>query len=241
MLGERLYLGGGDQRLDARERLAATCCRDRPPTRSPSRARCRVRVSRFTTPTSCRRTAPIGFAFEQDLRSRAARGSAREMNHEPPPSGVRPTRAYDITNLASSAATIRSHASASEKPAPAAAPSTAAITGFDDALQRGDPFAEQVDALGLHRRIFRAVLEQAVQVAARAEEVVGAGHHDGAHRVVALGGIRALRCRRRTCRDAARCFAPGFESLRTSVVSLSAGRSVKSSALIAVFLDVGEE
>ena len=57
----------------------------------------------------------------------------RARCQEPPPSGVSPTLPYDITNLASEAATIRSQASASDIPPPAAKPSTAAITGFGNA------------------------------------------------------------------------------------------------------------
>ncbi len=46
-----------------------------------------------------------------------------------PPSGEAPIRPYAHTNAASSEAMRVSHMSASEKPAPAATPFTAAITG----------------------------------------------------------------------------------------------------------------
>ncbi len=64
-------------------------------------------------------------------RSRPARGSARVANHEPPPSGDRPTLTYAITNFAPSAGDDQV-ARERERHArhPAAAPSTAAITGL---------------------------------------------------------------------------------------------------------------
>ena len=52
---------------------------------------------------------------------------------EPPESGTSPTFTNAGTKLAESAAMRTSHAIASERPAPAAAPFTAAITGFSSA------------------------------------------------------------------------------------------------------------
>ena len=162
------------------------------------------------------------FACHQDLARDAARQRARE---EPRAAAVRREAdvPYDITNCASSAATIRSQASASEKPAPAAAPSTAAITGFGKVRIASIQLCEPVDALRLHRRVFRAVVEQALQVAARAEEVAFAGDA----RRCALGARSrrrsALRCRRRTSPGPARCGARDCERVSTSMVPLPAG------------------
>ena len=52
------------------------------------------------------------------------------MNHEPPESGISPMETKPGTNDAESAAMRRSHAAASESPAPAQTPFTAAITGL---------------------------------------------------------------------------------------------------------------
>ncbi len=52
------------------------------------------------------------------------------MNHVPPASGTRPMPTKPGTNVALDDATRRSHAHANERPAPAAGPLTAAITGF---------------------------------------------------------------------------------------------------------------
>ena len=58
------------------------------------------------------------------------RGRACARCQLKPPSGDSATVLYEAANTASRAATMKSQASASEKPAPAAAPSTAAITGL---------------------------------------------------------------------------------------------------------------
>ncbi len=78
MRGERLHIGGRDQRLDPRERFRRHAHRrDRRPTRWPNRDDgAAARPAGFTTPTSCRRTAPIGFCFEQDLACESARQRA---------------------------------------------------------------------------------------------------------------------------------------------------------------------
>ena len=55
------------------------------------------------------------------------------MNHEPPASGTSPMPMKPGTNDAVSAATRTSQAQANESPAPAAAPFTAASTGFSSA------------------------------------------------------------------------------------------------------------
>ena len=55
------------------------------------------------------------------------------MKYEPPESGTRPMLMNAGTKVAVSAATRMSQAQASESPAPAAAPFTAAITGFSSA------------------------------------------------------------------------------------------------------------
>ena len=52
------------------------------------------------------------------------------MNHEPPESGTSPIPMKPGTNVATSAAIRMSQAAASESPAPAHGPLTAAITGF---------------------------------------------------------------------------------------------------------------
>ncbi|MNM86224.1 hypothetical protein D3C81_983690 [compost metagenome] len=61
-----------------------------------------------------------------------ARGSA----YSAPMSGNRPTLANDMQNDARSDASTKSAASASENPAPAAGPSTAAITGISRSRSR---------------------------------------------------------------------------------------------------------
>ena len=55
------------------------------------------------------------------------------MKYEPPESGTRPMLMNAGTNVAESAAIRRSHAHASDRPAPAQGPFTAAITGFSSA------------------------------------------------------------------------------------------------------------
>ena len=55
------------------------------------------------------------------------------MKYEPPESGTRPMPMKAGTKLADSPAMRMSHAHASERPAPAAGPLTAAITGFSRA------------------------------------------------------------------------------------------------------------
>src|SRR5207253_10519592 len=55
------------------------------------------------------------------------------MKNEPPESGTRPMLMNAGMNVAASAAIRMSHAHANESPAPAAAPLTAAITGFSSA------------------------------------------------------------------------------------------------------------
>jgi hypothetical protein len=52
------------------------------------------------------------------------------MNHEPPESGTRPIPMNPGTKDAADDATRTSHAQASDRPAPAQAPFTAASTGF---------------------------------------------------------------------------------------------------------------
>ena len=55
------------------------------------------------------------------------------MKNDPPASGTRPMPTKPGMNAADSAAMRRSHAQASERPAPAHGPLTAAITGFSSA------------------------------------------------------------------------------------------------------------
>ena len=52
------------------------------------------------------------------------------MNHVPPASGTRPMPMNPGTKVALDEATRRSQAQANERPAPAAGPLTAAMTGF---------------------------------------------------------------------------------------------------------------
>ncbi len=61
-----------------------------------------------------------------------ARGvpSSRWMKNEPPESGIRPIPTNPGTKNAASEASRMSHAQASESPAPAQTPFTAAMTGF---------------------------------------------------------------------------------------------------------------
>ena len=56
------------------------------------------------------------------------------MKYVPPESGTRPMLMNAGTKLAASAAIRRSQAQANESPAPAAAPLTAAMTGFSSRL-----------------------------------------------------------------------------------------------------------
>ena len=65
-----------------------------------------------------------------------AKPSRRWTNHVPPESGTRPIPTNPGTNVAASDATRRSHAQANERPAPAAGPLTAAITGFSSVRTR---------------------------------------------------------------------------------------------------------
>ena len=58
------------------------------------------------------------------------------MNHEPPESGIRPMPMKPGTKVAASLAIRRSQAAASESPAPAHGPLTAAMTGFSSARIR---------------------------------------------------------------------------------------------------------
>ena len=117
-----------------------------------------------------------------------------------PASGERPRRAYDSVERASSAATIRSQASASEKPAPAAAPSTAAMTGFGKHAQRLDELVHVLEHLALRRAARLAPLGQAMDVAAGAEMRAGAAQHDGAHLAVGFGDAERLDARREDLR-----------------------------------------
>ncbi len=77
-------------------------------------------------------------------------------------------------------------------PAPAAAPSTAAITGFGQPViarvMRCSPSIESACTCGGCDRL----LEQPVQVAAGAERAVGAGQHDRADRRVVAGVAERL-------------------------------------------------
>lgn len=97
--------------------------------------------------------------------------------------------------------------------------------------QRADPLGEQVDTFALHRWVLRAVLQQPVQIAAGAEEVVRVRQHDGAHAVVALGRAERL--------DACgihvrmqRVAHAGIGKLQHERGVAPAGRSVSNSALI---------
>lgn len=55
-------------------------------------------------------------------------------------------------------------------------------------MDRRDPGGELIDAVGLVGRILRAIVEQPVQIAARAEEAIGAGEHDRANPGIPFGG-----------------------------------------------------
>ncbi len=55
------------------------------------------------------------------------------MKNVPPESGIRPMLMKAGMNVAEAAAIRMSHAQANERPAPAAGPLTAAITGFSSA------------------------------------------------------------------------------------------------------------
>ena len=60
------------------------------------------------------------------------------MNQEPPESGTRPMPTKPGTKAAALEATRTSQALASESPAPAAGPLTAAMTGFSSAADEAD-------------------------------------------------------------------------------------------------------
>ena len=126
------------------------------------------------------RAAPMRSpAISSSLTS--CRGSACDRLQLAPPSGDSAMLLYAMTNTASSAATIRSQASASEKPAPAAAPSTAAITGLGKVRIASIQLCRPSMHLGLHLGRLLAVGLQALQVAARAKTAAFAGDHDAAH------------------------------------------------------------
>ena len=74
--------------------------------------------------------------FELIHSNARANPSSRWMNHEPPESGTRPMPTKPGTKLAAADAMRTSQAAASDSPAPAAGPLTAAITGFSSARMR---------------------------------------------------------------------------------------------------------
>ena len=85
------------------------------------------------------------------------------------------------TKLASSAAMRKSQTHASERPAPAHAPFTAAITGFSSAR-----IASTFGWYELAQRVADVPrLAELLQVLPGAEAAAGAGQHDGAHLRVA--------------------------------------------------------
>ena len=78
----------------------------------------------------------MSFRFEVIHSNARAKPSRRWRNHDPPESGIRPIPMNPGTKVATSAAIRMSQAAASESPAPAHGPLTAAITGFSSARIR---------------------------------------------------------------------------------------------------------
>ena len=113
------------------------------------------------------------------------------------------------TKRASSAATIRSQASASEKPAPAAAPSTAAIDRLRIARHRLDPVMQVIEHAPLRRLAGGAPLDQALHVAAGAEVAAVALQRRRSGSRGWPRRRRAPRCRRRSPAPTACCATPG--------------------------------
>jgi len=172
----------------------------------------------------------MGFASSSNSVA-SCRGNASLRNHEPPPSGVSPTRAYDMTNFASCAATIMSQASASEKPAPAAAPSTAAMTGLVEVRSARIHCASKSMLCACTEASFARFSSNRLRLPPAQKKssapVNTTARMDGSRSAVSsatiaaayMSGWSALR-------------APGFDSVRTSVESLSGGRAASSSALM---------
>ena len=99
------------------------------------------------------------------------------MKCVPPASGTSPIPANPGTRAASAAAMRMSHATASESPAPAHTPLTAAITGFSSAR-----IATHVRVVRLlERRAHVRHLLELGQILARAEAAAGTGEDDRAH------------------------------------------------------------
>ena len=103
----------------------------------------------------------------------------------PPESGTRPIPTKPGTKLAASEAIRTSQAAASERPAPAAGPFTAASTGFSRA-RIARMFGWYVSSQPV-ADVARRLLELA-QVLAGAEAAPCAGDHDSAHVVRGRGG-----------------------------------------------------
>ena len=91
--------------------------------------------SATTSETSPHSSASAAESFRFDVIHSNDRGapSRRWMKYVPPESGTSPMPMNAGMKLADSAAMRMSHAHASERPAPAAGPLTAAITGFSSA------------------------------------------------------------------------------------------------------------
>jgi hypothetical protein len=122
---KRLLRGLVDELLAARQRFRRQ--RGQP---VGERARIGQRLAGRPSALSC--FAVTGSASQTSCNA-SALGSRRASCQLPPPSGDRPSLACDIMKRASSAATTRSQASTIENAPPAAAPSTAAMTGFGHA------------------------------------------------------------------------------------------------------------
>ena len=127
-LGERVRGREGQRLLDGGE----GGCRPRGQLRRELRclaASSLSAITRLNNPSSAARSASTGSA---SISSSAARAwpVSRCSVQDDPESGPRPTRANAISTLALRAASRKSQANASEAPAPAATPFTAAITGL---------------------------------------------------------------------------------------------------------------
>ncbi len=79
-------------------------------------------------------SAAVSRRFEVIHSKARAKPSNRWRNHVPPESGTSPIPTNPGTKVAASEAIRTSQAAASESPAPAAGPFTAASTGFSSAL-----------------------------------------------------------------------------------------------------------
>ena len=103
------------------------------------------------------------------------------MNHDPPESGTSPIETKPGANTAASDAMRMSHTHASERPAPAAGPLIAAMTGFSSA-RMARTFGWYVSSS--RSRMSPVPRLELGQVLAGAEPAAGAREHDGSDVVV---------------------------------------------------------